>query len=710
MTTRTPAIEKPAAPAWTPPAGAVLQRQCACGGAASGPTGPCDECRKKRLQRQAAEPEPAGSAGRFMVGASSDPLEGAADRLADQALAAPARASAQPVTPKTSGESSRAAVPERAAPLSVDRALAEPGRPLDSGLQSDMADRFGFDFANVRVHVGSASAESARDVNAAAYTVGRDVVFGAGRYEPGSPTGRRLIAHELGHVIQQSEGSGLTGSTFSLLQRQEAPGPKKLTAEEYKKLDPSLQVLTWGPDFMKGFEKSGAASQVGDAAMVVLKKGFTQSMDHPVRFRAGVMVGIPLGVSSAVISALTSLLELGWELAKLWVRLKVTPNEVAKELADLVKNNVLPLLGAAEPLGEGVGQLIAKEATKFGIEFVNGTPFDQGLTFGKIIGRIIGEIGLLFVGAGEVSAAAKFAANTRYGRMLLEAMEASRLLKPLVESTEAAKAARAAKAAEEAKAASGALKGAQEARPEIAAAEDASKARPNAAQPGERPPVAPLKDALPPSVSKEVITPNEAVAEAAFIDAHPETIVGDAPPRAKLGNHDVVQLPEGVCERHSKRLPIPCPVKFKKKPQPKPSMLTKEPGLYQADAELGRNMAPADRAYENKIRDKVGGPPDQGYYIKRVNSERSVQFDAFDRDRLTLIDGKNWLADGRIVKALEAGEPWAAWKVVEQANDQLKVARGFAIEWHVASPEAKKVIEPIFKGWNYDIKVVLVLP
>ena len=266
-------------------------------------------------------------------------------------------------------------------------------------------------------------------------------------------------------------------------------------------------------------------------------------------------------------------------------------------------------------------------------------------------------------------------------------------------------------AAEEAKATGGAVKAAEEARPGVAAAEDASKAHANAAQPGERPPVASAKDPLPQSVSKEAITPNEAAAEAAFIDSHPETIVGDAPPRAKLGDHEVVQLPEGVCERHSKTVPIPCPVKFKKKaPQAKPSMMTKEPGAYMADFEAGSNMSGADRAYESQIRKMVGGPPDQGYYVKRINSQRHVQFDAFDPNGQTLVDAKNWRADGQIVKALEAGEHWAGWKVVEQAQEQLKVARGFGVEWRVASPEAKKVIDPIFKAWNFDITVVVVVP
>ena len=80
-----------------------------------------------------------------------------------------------------------------------------------------MEPRFGQDFSGVRVHTGSNAAESARAVNARAYTVGRDVVFGAGEYAPGSSEGRRLVAHELIHTIQQSsrtatvQSAGLNG-------------------------------------------------------------------------------------------------------------------------------------------------------------------------------------------------------------------------------------------------------------------------------------------------------------------------------------------------------------------------------------------------------------------------------------------------------------------------------------------------------------------
>lgn len=90
------------------------------------------------------------------------------------------------------------------APPSVNEALSSPGLPLDPATSAFMEPRFGHDFSRVRVHSGSAAEQSARDVNANAYTAGHNIVFGAGRFEPGTQEGRRLIAHELTHVVQQS--------------------------------------------------------------------------------------------------------------------------------------------------------------------------------------------------------------------------------------------------------------------------------------------------------------------------------------------------------------------------------------------------------------------------------------------------------------------------------------------------------------------------
>lgn len=66
-----------------------------------------------------------------------------------------------------------------------------------------MESRFGHDFSQVRVHADSRASDSARAINASAYTVGRDLVFQAGRYRPETEAGKRLLAHELTHVVQQ---------------------------------------------------------------------------------------------------------------------------------------------------------------------------------------------------------------------------------------------------------------------------------------------------------------------------------------------------------------------------------------------------------------------------------------------------------------------------------------------------------------------------
>jgi len=89
----------------------------------------------------------------------------------------------------------------------VHEVLRSPGRPLDRGTRARMEPRFGHDFSGVRVHTDARAAESARAVNALAYTVGPDIVFGAGRYMPSSTAGGRLLAHELAHVVQQSGAS-----------------------------------------------------------------------------------------------------------------------------------------------------------------------------------------------------------------------------------------------------------------------------------------------------------------------------------------------------------------------------------------------------------------------------------------------------------------------------------------------------------------------
>lgn len=176
--------------------GATLQRQCV--GTSTSANDACEICTSlKHLQAK------------LTIGASDDPLEQEADRVADQVLAASALPATSRAPPRIQCFTGQASTAAGTAPASVDRVLARSGRPLDAALQQDMESRFGHDFSRVRVHSDSAAEESAREINAHAYTVGHNIVFGQGRYAPETHAGQRLLAHELTHVVQQSGAAGL---------------------------------------------------------------------------------------------------------------------------------------------------------------------------------------------------------------------------------------------------------------------------------------------------------------------------------------------------------------------------------------------------------------------------------------------------------------------------------------------------------------------
>lgn len=97
----------------------------------------------------------------------------------------------------------RESVSDMGAPPIVQEVLRSSGESLAAGARASMEPRLGQDFSRVRVHTDAPAAASAAAVKAMAYTVGRDIVFGAGQYAPGSNAGQRLLAHELTHVMQQ---------------------------------------------------------------------------------------------------------------------------------------------------------------------------------------------------------------------------------------------------------------------------------------------------------------------------------------------------------------------------------------------------------------------------------------------------------------------------------------------------------------------------
>lgn len=90
-------------------------------------------------------------------------------------------------------------------------ALMEGGQSLPESVRAFFEPRFGYNFSQVRVHTDVRAAESAQALNARAFTMGRDIVFGAGRYAPETTPGGRLLAHELTHVVQQSGDNAAPG-------------------------------------------------------------------------------------------------------------------------------------------------------------------------------------------------------------------------------------------------------------------------------------------------------------------------------------------------------------------------------------------------------------------------------------------------------------------------------------------------------------------
>jgi len=105
-------------------------------------------------------------------------------------------------------------------PPIVHEILSSSGQPLNTGTRAFMEPRFGHDFSQVRVHTDAKAAESARAVNALAYTVGRNVVFGEGQYAPETSEGRRLMAHELTHVVQQDQPFAAFSPSLTLLENE----------------------------------------------------------------------------------------------------------------------------------------------------------------------------------------------------------------------------------------------------------------------------------------------------------------------------------------------------------------------------------------------------------------------------------------------------------------------------------------------------------
>jgi hypothetical protein len=189
----------------------VLQRKCACGGEIVG-GGECEACKRKRervMQRAAVRNDSVGHA-----------------------------------------------------PPIVDNVLRQPGEPLSGRTRAAVEPRFGHDFSGVRVHTDVRAAASARAVGAAAYTVGRDIVFDSGRYAPGTTRGMQLLAHELTHVVQQSSSAPQNGGI--VLGRTDDPAEAE--ADRVSKTFGASSVASAGPSLLRRQAATAAPTTPANAS------------------------------------------------------------------------------------------------------------------------------------------------------------------------------------------------------------------------------------------------------------------------------------------------------------------------------------------------------------------------------------------------------------------------------------------------------------
>lgn len=188
---------------------------------------------------------------KLKISEPGDRFEQEADRVASQVIGKD-----EPVgqrSPHAHSSTMQRSVPNLSgpgiAPRIINGALSSPGYSLDSATREFFETRFGHDLGQARIHTDTRAMESARTLNAEAYTVGWDMVFGAGQYAPETSTGKRLLAHELTHVIQQTAAWGGAFSTTSSFASTAPPTATvaRTIASKYSKIEDNLTygILDW---------------------------------------------------------------------------------------------------------------------------------------------------------------------------------------------------------------------------------------------------------------------------------------------------------------------------------------------------------------------------------------------------------------------------------------------------------------------------------
>ncbi len=319
---------------------AALQRKCDCGGTA-GLTGQCKDCDEERLQRsattQAHQPSPSPQ-----VAAQVQSIRGA-------------------------------------------------GKPLNPELRDFFEPRFGHDFSQVRVHTDARANETARALNARAYTLSSDVVFAEGEYKPDTTDGRRLLAHELTHVVQQQNSNAdahVATSSFSI---SSVNDPSEVEADqvasEVCSMDTAHEAVAHhatssAHTLHRQPAAAGAAvdpgpqdppcGQVAQDVLKIVRKD-AQDMIEKARETLGTLHGADLKQPDK---------DQRNALKALSRNFRITPDDIEKHLG-AIRDRLRDMKSRSENLGES--DLVCPQSAKFG-PCVGGDAYTRKSERGKAIG------------------------------------------------------------------------------------------------------------------------------------------------------------------------------------------------------------------------------------------------------------------------------------------------------------------------------------
>lgn len=484
------------------------------------------------------------------------------------------------------------------------------GKPLSVGEQSYFEPRFGRDFSQVRIHSNRDAASSAQALQARAFTSGNNIVFAAKQYDPGTPSGNRLLAHELVHVVQsgiaagnrwathetnagahiaETMASGLiardpvvlespdtaTYSTAELdaeieailarlsalpeVSSAEVAAERSRLEERYFILDAELQgrrrggreaadaataaIIASGADLQTRISMAFGAGFAAGALMEYRPADAPRLMAeieaHPWHFGGGILLGIPQGALSDLWSNIVGIAELAMYLSPTyWAYRSISETLECLSDVDVCAARAANERAQAQALLIGLGELIVEVARDpnflvrngeelgivagqrvaqwFSDDFMHRSTYEKGETVGIVIGTIIMEIALLFLGPEEWIARGVAAGgqvlrvSARLERALVHLMERVPSLARLMELRRAAEGAHLLDEAGDAARVVDHVRDAERAGETAADVERAVTAAPPVEVPAASPPAPPVTASPPPSPPRRRLGPAHA--------------------------------------------------------------------------------------------------------------------------------------------------------------------------------------------------------